>query len=156
MFLETRSRFRSGIGSFNMTPVIDIVFLLIIFFLVVCQFIEAENFPVAVPDGCNFAEDNPENQRGGATVTVMKSGAGGVDLAVGSEKIPVSDSDVVIEKLADLIDIRLKRVPASRRVVTLRIDKDICFDKAQYALAGIARSSARNIRLAVIRDEQPD
>jgi len=156
MFLETRSRFRSGIGSFNMTPIIDIVFLLIIFFLVVCQFIEAENFPVAVPRGCNFAEDNPENQRGGATVTVMKSGADRVDFAVGSEKIPVSDSDAVIERLAELIDIRLKTVPASRRVVTLRIDGDIGFDKAQYALAGIARSSARDIRLAVLKQKQPD
>ena len=37
-------------GSFNLTPVIDIVFLLILFFLVVCQFIEAENFPVNVPE----------------------------------------------------------------------------------------------------------
>ena len=35
--------------KFNMTPIIDIVFLLIIFLIVVCQGIDAENFDVAVP-----------------------------------------------------------------------------------------------------------
>ncbi len=58
MSLRTTVQFRSPdrSGTFNMTPIIDIVFLLIIFFLVVCQFIEAENFPVAVPDGCEFTQ----------------------------------------------------------------------------------------------------
>ena len=62
MSLVTAGQFhsREESGSFNMTPIIDIVFLLIIFFLVVCQFIEAENFPVAVPDGCEFAQSEFE------------------------------------------------------------------------------------------------
>ena len=43
MFSEVFNQFNNTekSGSFNMTPIIDIVFLLIIFFLVVCQFIEA-------------------------------------------------------------------------------------------------------------------
>ena len=57
--------------SFNMTPIIDIVFLLIIFFLVVCQFIEAENFPVTVPDDCEFAQSDSEPGGQVTTVTVM-------------------------------------------------------------------------------------
>ena len=35
--------------AFDMTPVIDVVFLLIIFFMLVCQFIVAERFRVQVP-----------------------------------------------------------------------------------------------------------
>ena len=42
----------------SITPMIDVVFLLIIFFLVVCKFIEAENFPVEIPDNCQFAQKN--------------------------------------------------------------------------------------------------
>jgi hypothetical protein len=35
----------------------------------------------------------------------------------------------------------------------LRIDKDVPFAQAQYALAGIAASSATDIQLAVLKDK---
>jgi len=140
--------------SFNMTPIIDIVFLLIIFFLVVCQFIEAENFPVTVPDGCEFAQSGSEPGVQVTTVTVMKTTGEKVDFAVGSEKISASDYAGIVDKLAELIDVRLRDLPPERRVVTLRIDKGICFGEAQYALAAVAQSSATDIQLAVSRGEQ--
>ena len=143
-------------GSFNMTPIIDIVFLLIIFFLVVCQFIEAENFSVSVPDGCAFAQADAEPSGRLTTVTVMKLPKGEAAFAVGSEKIVAASSAVLIEKLRSLIDVRLKDLPAERRVVTLRIDKDVCFSEAQYALAGIYASSATDIQLAALKDERRD
>ena len=169
MSLKMAGQFRSHGRSalFNMTPIIDIVFLLIIFFLVVCQFIGAENFPVTVPHGCGFAQSEPEPEARMTTVTVMKAGDDKVSFAVGPEKVTVSDYAEstqtqkeavafldIVEKLAQLIDVRLKDFPPDRRVVTLRIDKDICFATAQYALAGIAQSSATDIQLAVLKDEQ--
>lgn len=158
MSLRDISQFRDAerSGSFNMTAIIDIVFLLIIFFMVVCQFIEAENFPVAVPDGCEFAESSPEHRAQITTVTVMKATPGKIDFAVGSEKIAPADYKNIVEKLAQLIDVRLKDLPADNRVVTLRIDKDICFADAQYALAGIAASTATDIQLAALRHDRPD
>jgi len=140
--------------SFNMTPIIDIVFLLIIFFLVVCQFIEAENFPVTVPDGCEFAQSDSEPGAQVTTVTVMKTTEERIDFAVGSEKISTSNYADIVEKIAELIDARLRDLPPERRVVTLRIDKGICFGEAQYALAGIAASSATDIQLAILKDKQ--
>lgn len=141
-----------------MTPIIDIVFLLIIFFLVVCRFIEAENFPVTVPHGCRFADKSNEPGTASATVTVMKTTEGGSDFAVGAEKISASDyadtsqTHHIVERLAHLIDFRLSDLPTDNRVVTLRIDADICFDRAQYALAGAAASSATDIQLAVLKN----
>ena len=129
-----------------MTPIIDIVFLLIIFFMVICQFIEAENFPVDVPDECNFAQSNPEHRSQVTTVTIMKTIEDGVGFAVGSEKIIALNHTDLIEKMIQLIDVSLKNLPSSRRVVTLRIDKDICFSDAQYALAAVAESSATDIQ----------
>ncbi len=38
--------------QFNMTPMIDIVFLLIIFFMLICQFIVQDNYRLVVPDDC--------------------------------------------------------------------------------------------------------
>ena len=154
MSLRTIGQFGSSVRPFNMTPIIDIVFLLIIFFLVVCQFIEAENFPVAVPDGCEFAQSDPEPGAQVTTVTVMKTTKDGVDFAVGSEKILASGYADVVEKITELIDGRLKDLPADSKVVTLRIDKDVCFAEAQYALAAVAASTATDIQLAALKNKR--
>jgi biopolymer transport protein ExbD len=138
--------------SFNMTPVIDIVFLLIIFFALVFKFIEAENFPVAVPDNCNFAQNSAE-QSASTTITVIKNQSGISGFAVSSEKISVANYNEIPSKLADLINQRLKTA-TNDKTVTLRIDKDIPYSEAQFALAGIAKSSAKDIRLAVIKERQ--
>jgi biopolymer transport protein ExbD len=138
--------------AFNMTPVIDIVFQLIIFFAVTCQFIEAENFPVAVPDGCRFAQSEVESQAAMTTITVMKGSAEVSDFAIGSEKISASNHGEVADKLTGLINERLKTLPADGKVITLRIDKDVRFAEAQYALAALAKSAATNIRLAAMKD----
>lgn len=140
--------------TFNMTPIIDIVFLLIIFFLVVCQFIEAENFPITVPDGCEFAQNEPQPRVQVTTVTVMKTTKEKSRFAVGSEKITSSSYADIIDKLAELINIRLKDLPADNRVVTLRIDKDVCFREAQYSFAGIAASTATDVQLATLKEKR--
>ncbi|MFH1370727.1 MAG: biopolymer transporter ExbD [Planctomycetota bacterium] len=142
--------------AFNLTPVIDIVFLLIIFFAVVCKFIEAENFPVAVPTGCENAQSDVETQTASTTVTVMKTDGAMSEFAVGSEKIQASNYAEVADKLSGLINERLKTLPSENRTVTLRIDKDVAYSEAQYALAALAKSNATDIRLAVIRDGQAD
>ena len=147
---------RETVTSFNMTPVIDIVFQLIIFFALVFKFIEAENFPVVVPSGCDFAQSEVEAQSASTTVTVMKNDDEISDFAVGAQVVAGADYDEISEKLARLIDSRLKDLPGEDRVVTLRIDKEIPYSEAQYALAAIAKSSAANIRLAVIKESQTE
>ncbi|HUT29159.1 MAG TPA: biopolymer transporter ExbD [Sedimentisphaerales bacterium] len=145
-------------GGLNVTPIIDIVFLLIIFFLVVCRFIEAENFPVSVPDRCSFAQSSREPGVPLTTVTVMRTeNAGEVSFAVGPERIALSENgDGLVVRLAELIDARLRGSPAHGRTVVLRVDKDVCFADAQYALAGIAASCATDIELAALKDRSPD
>jgi biopolymer transport protein ExbD len=157
MSLRDFNQFRSSTksGSFNMTPLIDIVFLLIIFFLVVCQFIEAENFPVTVPDDCDFAQNGSDPGTPVTTVTVMKASVGRTAFAVGPEKVPASEGSDLIEKIAQLVDFGLRNLPSGRRIVTLRVDRDICFSEAQYALAAIAQSSATDIQLAVLKKREP-
>lgn len=140
--------------TFNMTPIIDIVFLLIIFFLLVCRFIEAENFPVDVPADCAFSRFDSKPGKALTTVTVMKAGGDNVDFAVGPQKISGSDYSHITGQLARLIDNQLQSFPDSQKIVTLRIDKDICFEHSRFALAGVAASSATDIRLAVLKTER--
>ena len=141
--------------AFNLTPVIDIVFLLIIFFAVVCKFIEAENFPVAVPEGCEYARSEVEMQTASATVTVMKTDGAMSEFAVGSEKVSAATYGEVADNLAEMINARLKTLSSDNGTVTLRIDRDVSYAEAQFALAALARSDAADIRLAVIKGMGP-
>jgi biopolymer transport protein ExbD len=143
-------------GSFNITPVIDIVFILIIFFLVVCQFVEAENFPVTVPDQCDAAQNEVEPALERTTVTVMETDSGGIDFAVGPQVIHASDYKKPVEMvppLAGMIDGHLRDMPGPQKIVTLRADKNIEYGYAQYALAAIAQSTATDVQLAVVKGE---
>ena len=157
MLLIRSSKLRGSIrsGSFNMTPLIDVVFLPIIFFLVVCRFIEAENFPVAVPDDCESAGSGIETGSAGTTVTVMRTDEGGSVFAVGSERIELSEGSDLTEQIVRLVDISLGNLRSDQRLVTLRVDREVCFSDAQYALAAVAQSSATDIQLAVLRNKAP-
>ena len=147
---------RESADSFNMTPIIDIVFLLIIFFVVVCQFIEAENFPVSVPDKCNFAEQDSQLPHQITTLTVMKTDDEKTAFAVGSDTIMATDRSEIVEQIAHLINARMESLAPESRIVNLRIDKDIKFAQAQYALAGIAQSIAKDIKIATLKQPAPD
>ena len=154
MVLRNINQFRTSSKSFNMTPIIDIVFLLILFFLVVFQFIDAENFPVNVPDNSKYALDDQQSSQALTTVTVLQSQSQ-VDFAVGAEKISTSDKADIAGKLADLINIQFENTPPDQRTVILRIDKEICFSDVQYALAGISQSIATDVQLATFKNTQP-
>jgi biopolymer transport protein ExbD len=85
----------------------------------------------------------------------MKNDAGISDFAVGAQIAAGADYEEITKKLAILIDSRLKDLPADKRIVTLRIDKDVSYAEAQYALAAIAKSTATDIRLAAFKDNTP-
>lgn len=144
---------QTGISRFDMTPIIDIVFLLIIFFLLVCQFIVAENFEVTVPDDISSAQPAPSAEEQITTVTVMSTGTGRCVYAVGSEIIAAPSENGISGAIANEIDRQLQHLPREKRVVCLRIDKDICFRDSQYALAGVTQSSATDMKLAVTKQK---
>jgi len=138
-------------ADFDMTPIIDVVFLLIIFFMLVCQFIAAENFEVAVPDKITAAMPSQTDADQLTTVTVMQDENGAVAYAVGPDVLPAVDGETMVLAIAASIDRKLANLPREKRVVSLRCDKDITFKHAKYALAGISQSSATDIKWAVIR-----
>jgi biopolymer transport protein ExbD len=134
-----------------MTPIIDIVFLLMVFFMLVCQFIVAENFDVDVPDDIASAQQDQDSDTPNTTVTVMFDGSGDVVYAVGSERIVSAENSLedVSVSIAARIDRRMQDLASGHRIVNLRIDKDIPYRQSQYALEGISLSTATDIKLAV-------
>ncbi len=135
--------------GFNMTPIIDVVFLLIIFFMLVCQFIVAENYDVTVPDKITSAHDE-RNEDKLTTVTVMRQDDGQVAYAVGSERFG-SNTKGLAERIAKRIDAQLNQLSDNEKIVNLRIDKEIDYRHSQYALAGISKSGATKIKMAVTK-----
>jgi biopolymer transport protein ExbD len=156
MPLRIAERFRSEGLSFNMTPVIDIVFLLIVFFVVVFQFIGAEDTQIQLPADCNFAESIDENRPLPATITVCRTNESGVGFLISGERIEAPDKAELMQMMRKTLDERLRRFPASERVAVLRIDKNISFADAQYALAAAAESSASKLRLATLAETSQD
>lgn len=139
-----------------MTPIIDIVFLLIIFFMLVCKFIVAENFQVTVPDDISSAQSPQRSTTDKmTTVTVMFDEDGSVSYAVGSEIVAYPHDGDIASTIAAHIDTQLYNLSPDRRVITLRIDKDIPYIDSQHAIAGISQSSATDIKLAAIKEKRP-
>ena len=147
--------------SLDITPIIDITFLLILSFALVCRFVDVENPSAAVPDGCEAARSDLETGPGVVTLTVTRRAQGDAGFVIGSEGISAMGDGPpaeLIQKLTQQIDKavsaacgeRDRTVPADRKVVVLRIDKDVHFGTAQYALAAVAGSCATDVRLAVL------
>lgn len=140
--------------AFSMTPVIDIVFLLIVFLVVVCHFIETEDFAVQVPDQCGLSRGADSTQAAPVTVTVARNSDGRVEFAVGTEKLDLSGIVDLSERVADEIDLRLGVYSNEQRVVTLRVDKSIAFSDVKHALVGVSASKAAYVRLATYKNAQ--
>jgi biopolymer transport protein ExbD len=138
-------------GTPNMIPTIDILFQLVIFFILACQFAVTEQFPITVPDKCAAAKPQPQDQRNILTVTIMNSAKGnGVECAVGNEKLTDADGKTLAARIAEKLNEKLTAV--NQRIVCLRIAKDVPFGQTQYALAGVAQSCATDIQMAVLKN----
>jgi len=138
--------------TFDMTPIIDVVFLLIIFFMLVAQFIAAEQFKVSVPDEIATAQAQPVEEKQSLTITVMPDTEQGVTCAIGSEKLdPVQGKDMkmlITAAINDYLDTNKSADPTVR----LRCDRAVPFGQVKYILSGIAQSRAENLDWAVLSE----
>jgi biopolymer transport protein ExbD len=154
MFLRRLHTARPQEVILNVTPFVDILFLLIIFFILASRFVAPETFTVQIPDAIDQAR-NVTSTDGMATITLMRSPGGRTDCAIGSEMIAASDRTAFVDKLSTALDLRLALLPENKRIVALRIDKHIPYKDVQYVLAAVARSQASAVRLAALREKQP-
>ena len=138
--------------TFDMTPIIDVVFLLIIFFMLVAQFIVAEKYKVKVPGEIATAhtQDNEEDRP--LTITVMPDQEQGVLCVVGSEKLASVQSKDMKSLITSVINDYLKDHKQADKTVRLRCDQSVPFGQVKYILSGISQSRAENLDWAVLSD----
>ncbi len=112
----------------NMTPLIDVVFLIIIFFIMIMSFYEFLPKNVVLPSADEARTDTELKE---CSITVTAEGY----VILGTRKIPVPELQRILRSM----------FPDPRgRTVELRGDKDAPFDVVQHvmqqvALAGISR-----------------
>ena len=143
-----------------MTALIDVVFLLIIFFMLVCQFIVSENYRLFIPDDCANAivPDHPDS--GAVTVSVFgKPPAESVSYAVRARRFDLSspsyreDPDKLLAEFTnEIVSQAHKRTDA---LVHLRADRDLTYGQVQEALLAIAQAGITKVQLAAFQSAQP-
>jgi biopolymer transport protein ExbD len=138
--------------TFDMTPFIDVVFQLIIFFMLVCQFITAEQFKVHVPDQIKTARAQEVTEKVPLTITVLPAEENKVSCAIGGQKLaPVGGKDLA-RLIRSAVDESLVQHTPTHKTVRLRCDKSISFGQVKYILSGIAKSRAENLDWAVLAE----
>jgi biopolymer transport protein ExbD len=137
-------------AGFDLTPVIDVVFLLIIFFMLVCQFGAAEHFEALLPDKIQSADPAQLQLDSTVSVNVVQQD-GKIVYAIGSDVLSGGDSELLTAMISAGIDSRLAD-GGSSRIIRLRCDKHIPFEKIRPVLAGIAQSRAEKIQWAAFNE----
>lgn len=124
-----------------MTPMIDMVFLLLVFFMCVSSLAQSEKrIPVALPEAAE--SEVPENRTGRLTLTVLADGtvyAGGVGLEP--------------EALAERIRGETARNP--RLKVEVRAERETAFLRIRRVLQACAEGGAYSVAYATYQDTRP-
>ena len=126
--------------AFNITPLIDVVFLLIIFFLVASHFIRNEQVErIELPIASEGKDDDELSSR--LVVTVMPNG----ELLQGLKPMTLDDFEQ-----------RLQGVIAKHGVETtelrIRADRSVVYSRVEPLLLTAARSGVTRVRFAVLRN----
>lgn len=127
--------------AFNMTPMIDVVFLLIIFFLVSSHLARNENrleLPLPVAD---TGEDDWETGTPRVTLNLRESGA----VMIAGHPIP---KDELITRLKSVRDVKGNNVE-----VRIRANRKVAYQYVSPVLVAAAKADIWNVTFAVIRNE---
>ena len=137
---------RGGIG-FNMTPMIDVVFLLIIFFLVSSHLARQESQVVVdLPDAAS--SDRPEEEDVRRVIVNVLSET---QILVGSQ--PVEPAR--LETLLNYESQRTQGAGSNRPLeVRIRTDRSVPYRAVEPILLACARSGIWNVKFAVVSSKQ--
>ena len=137
MRIPTRNQDRGF--TFNITPLIDVVFLLIIFFLVASHFIRNETVEqIELPLASQGKDDDESTNR--LVVTVVPSG----DLMSGTTAITPEE----FERHLQLLIAKNGTGPTELRI---RADRSVLYSRVEPLLLMAARNGVTRVRFAVLK-----
>jgi biopolymer transport protein ExbD len=105
----------------DISPLIDVVFLLLIFFMVSTTFIDEAGLPLDLPSSVSKGIKKTEN----VSISISKDGF----ITIGEEKV---DKDKLVEKIKEKLE------KSEKKEVIIKADKD-----ARYELVYLVMDSSR-------------
>ena len=127
----------------NMTPLIDVVFLLIIFFLVSSQLAKQEaNVTLSLPEASTGSEAVNNEQRR-MTLNVRADGS----ISIGGHEVSASQLE---GRLAEAVEIKGSDVE-----VRIRASRDLPYEEAETLMLACARQGIWNVTFAVYKRQEP-
>jgi len=140
----------------NLTPMIDVTFLLIVFFVLVSQIVEVENVDLRLPELEQPASNFPDDEQRSVINVVPGFGGQATGYRMGGLEFPVGDEG--IEALTRHLAGLLRANPSLR--VNLRADQGTEYKFVQPALEAVAAAARRvdasttpHLNLVVLREE---
>ncbi len=153
MLLKRVIHFKSYL-TFNMMPIIDIVLLLIIFFMFVCRYIAAENFDISVPDEATYALTDETEMPNLITLSVWYDDYEEQLLcAVGSDIIDITDG-IDTARLVELINQYCEKLETGSAVINLRMNKDMVFKDYSGIITAVSLSNVKELSIAAMEEKQ--
>ncbi|MSR29056.1 MAG: biopolymer transporter ExbD [Phycisphaerales bacterium] len=120
----------------NLTPMIDLAFLLIVFFVLVARMGGDQAPTMALPEP-HHAALSPQERVGRIAVNVLADD-GGASVTVGAMRFGTADAD--IDRIAEAIAQRLRADPSLK--VDVRADRSLPYREVEPALKAIAQAVA--------------
>ena len=153
------SVFRKGPADVraNITPMIDVAFLLIVFFVLVSQIVQVETVPMDLPAPDDPASRPPEDEQR-TIVNVVPGPAGAAEAyRVGSNRFPAGPQGIATLRnhLANLYsgNPRLRINLRADRATHYRFVQPV-FDAVQQAASSIDSNITPRINLVIVRESQ--
>jgi biopolymer transport protein ExbD len=138
--VKLRSFQRSGpAGKINVTPLIDVVMVLIIFYLIVGKMASDRKAPVSLPSSAIGTSE----EGGGKTIVLTIRDQSG--------KAQVLLDGAEITNIASLVPM-LTGMDASKRVVQLRADKTLAYGAVAPVLEACRSAGIASVKLATQRE----
>ena len=151
------SRVKHKMSQFNMTPMIDVVFLLIVFFMLICQFISQDEELVSVPDDCETVILDKVSKDNEIEIQVWADSVGGADgiiYSVNNKDYRASgySSDEMLT--ADLAkQISMLANGKQKPVVRLRGDGSLSCEQVRPAIKAAGMAGLDSIRFAAFKEK---
>jgi biopolymer transport protein ExbD len=128
--------------EFNVTPLIDVVFLLIIFFLVSSHLVQQETqVELALPAAASGREI-AESKIARVTINLLRGG----ELLLGSEPVEV-------EQVSRRLEVERRRTSGDLEV-RIRADRTVPYRYVEPVLVACARAQIWNVSFAVVKHSE--
>jgi biopolymer transport protein ExbD len=137
MRVPTRTQDRGF--AVNITPLIDVVFLLIIFFLVASHFIRHEHVErIELPIASKAQEDEESPNR--LIVTIVASG----EMSIGTTPIPPEEFEQRLQAL-------IAKHGTAATELRIRADRSVLYSNVEPMLITAAQNGVTKVRFAVLK-----